>query len=304
MEGDDVYLVAGATGRCGVYITKSLLEKKKKVRVLIRNPKKLVQLFTEEERDQFESVVICNLVHDNDYGEKLAQSLRGNVKYIISCLSVGFENDQTSMEGYFVTNARLIDAAKAKGDIKRFLLLSTAGLTRPYSFKSLYHGFINKYTLLNKARCEEHLRKSGLSYLIVRPTNLKESDKASQYAILQGDNAEGQITIPTVGKLAIDTLMDPWIPANSTYECISYGNQPSEPYRYTQGIYKLKPDTEKDKQAVTEKRFIKAGRVIKFGLFLIFLSCGFAFAAYKKYINVMLFLANPKLFLIRYLFNK
>jgi putative NADH-flavin reductase len=302
-NSEEIYLVAGATGECGVYLVKALLDKNKRVRLLIKNPEKLNQ-FSEEERAKFESVVICNLVRDIDYKDKLFTSLAGNVKYVISCLSYRYkavrDEKQTSYEGIFLTNQRLIDAVKEKCNVKRFLLLSSTYLTKPYSWISLTNNFFYDYSQLNKAQTEYYLRNSGLNYLIVRPGSLKVSDKPSQYTISQGDALTGHINTQTVGKLAIDTLLDPWIPTNTTYECISYDQQCNQGYKYIQGAYRLKSDTDQDKQAVSEKRHIRACRVIKFGLTVVVISSAFGTAIFTserlaRYFRDML--TNAKQFL-------
>jgi hypothetical protein len=279
MESEDIFLIAGATGRCGVWIVRALLEKGRKVRLLIRNKEKLSQ-FTEDERSHFESVVYCNLVHDTDYKQKLADALKGQVRYVISALAHNSGGSQSSEQGNFVTNSRLIDAVKEKTQIKRFLLLSSSHVTKPWSCFALCGNIFRSYNLYYKARTEEYLRTSGINYLIVRPTTLRVADKPSAYTLSQGDKIEGQITIPTVGKLIADTILDQWVPKNSTYECISTTEQLKEPYKYVfhfEGHGKLNTDTDKDKQLVveSEKVHLKATRIVKWGSMVVIISTVF-----------------------------
>jgi nucleoside-diphosphate-sugar epimerase len=117
MENDtDVYLVAGATGRTGVHITKELLAKGKKVRILIRNIDRAWGYF-KEKMSEFESVVICDIL-SNDYAKSLEEAFapkNGNqVKYVISTLSYRFEKTISCEDGNYTTNKRLIDIAKPK----------------------------------------------------------------------------------------------------------------------------------------------------------------------------------------------
>jgi nucleoside-diphosphate-sugar epimerase len=170
---NEIYVVAGATGRSGRYIVKHLLLKNRKVRVLVRSEKKLREIFKEEDLKKLDKIVECNLVHDESYKIKLDELFKveedshAKVQYVISALSYRFEKDQSCEEGNLLTNKRLIDAS-AQYQVKKFLLLSSSHVTRPFSFISLRCNIIKRYMQHFKVLVEDYLRKSKLNYLIIR----------------------------------------------------------------------------------------------------------------------------------------
>jgi hypothetical protein len=264
---DEIYLVAGATGRTGRYVVKHLLLKNKRVRVLVRNQEKLSTVFEKEEINKLDKIVVCNLVHDKDYKQKLDDCFKVNenekVAYVISALSYRFEKDQTCEEGNLLTNKRLIDASN-EHKVKKFLLLSSSHVTRPFSYFSLTCNINKRYMQHYKVVVEDYLRKSGLNYLILRPVGLLVTDETTAFTLCQGDRVEGQINIATVGRLCVDTISDPWIPNNTALECISSKDQFKQPYEYKQGNYHFKPETEKDKKVFNHKA---ASRIVMSALY-------------------------------------
>jgi hypothetical protein len=286
-HNEDIFLVAGATGRCGRYIIKALLAKNKRVRVLVRNQKKLEETFTSDELKRLDRVIICNLVNSKDWAEKLAESFKTKdgevVSYVISALSYRFENDQTSEQGNLLTNQRLIDAAVLSGNVKKFCLLSSTHVRRPYSYISLTCNINKKYMQWYKVLVEDYLRKSKLTYLIIRPTGLLVNEESTSFTISQGDKVSGQINVGTVGKLTVDTLLDSWIPSNTSYECFSTIEQIKTPYEYFQGRYGLRAETENEKKLVNHKT---ATRVVMTALWTMLFTAGyFGFKYGKNHIN-------------------
>ncbi|MFM7854483.1 MAG: NAD(P)H-binding protein, partial [Flammeovirgaceae bacterium] len=114
-------------------------------------------------------------------------------------------------DGNYTSNKRLIEFAKNK-DIKKFVLLSSTHVRRPYSYITLTININKNNMQWWKVMAEKCLRESGMKYLIVRPVGLiidkeKEHEK-SAFTISQGDTVEGKIYRSTVGNLVIDTLLD------------------------------------------------------------------------------------------------
>lgn len=64
---------------------------------------------------------------------------------------------------------RLIDLA-AKADVSRFVMLSSAGADNPDPDSKIGH------YLQAKHEADEHLKSSGLSFVIVRPVSLTDDD--------------------------------------------------------------------------------------------------------------------------------
>lgn len=253
---EEIYLVAGATVKAGRYAVKYLLQKNKKVRVLVRNHDSLSTVFEKEEINKLDKIVVCNLVDDKDYKEKLDECFKvyenQKVTYVISAFSYTFDKNQNSEEAIIMPNKRLIDSSTEHA-VKKFLLLSSSHVTRPFSYFSLKCNIFKKYTLYYQNVVEDYLRKSDLYYLILRPVELVDNDEASAFTLCQGDKLEGKINISTVGQLCVDTISDPWIPKNTSLECVSSYQQLKQPYEYKQGNYHFKPESEKDKKVFNHK---------------------------------------------------
>jgi hypothetical protein len=284
----DIYIVAGATGRCGRYIAKSLLNKNKRTILLIRNENKLKEIFKLEEISKFEKIICCDLAKDLDYSTKLEEMLNIDDAnyYVISALSYRFESTQTCEEGNLITNKRLMDASVKSGKVKKFCLLSSSHVRRPYSYISLTCNINRRYMQYYKVLVEDYLRSSGLEYLIIRPTGLVMEENPTGFIICQGDKIEGKIHVSTVGRLTVDTLLDPWIPSNASYECLSTVEQMKTPlpYQYIQGNYHLRPETELERKYIDH---LVPCRIVKVSFFLLIVGFSYLFFTYVRYLKVV-----------------
>jgi len=274
MEGEDnnIYLIAGATGSTGTHITKSLIAKGKIVRVLVRDEKRAKSLLSEV-YDKLESVIICDLVNDLNYKEKLKQALapanNRKVTFIISTLSYNWDKAITCYDGNVTTNTRLIEACTEAGiqNIEKFVLLSSTHVRRPWSYVSITCNINKKGMQWCKVIVEDLLRKSGLKYLIIRPVGLNRDLNAKEtgFTLDQGDKIEGMINRSTVGRLTVDTMLDKHIPDNTSYECISYEQDLKKDYNYVNGEIKLKPETEEEKKLIDH---LFPARVVEYSVYL------------------------------------
>lgn len=82
-------------------------------------------------------------------------------------------------------------------------------MERPWQFFAALLNTIVPNIYHWKAKAENHLRRSGLNYAIVRPPGLvgDEKDfKATEYSIDQGDRISGRITRYTLGNVIRDTI--------------------------------------------------------------------------------------------------
>lgn len=82
----------------------------------------------------------------------------------------------------FVANRNIIDGAKAAG-IDRVLLVTTIGAGDSFDVPPLVIKRVLRKVLPLKTQAEEHLRSSGLDYMIIRPGGLL-SDQTSGNAML------------------------------------------------------------------------------------------------------------------------
>jgi hypothetical protein len=291
-EQEEIVLVAGATGRCGRYIVKSLLNKNKKVRILARNMNKVNEVFSESELKQFDGIVLCDLIQNENYKSILDTCFKTKenqtISHVISAMSYRFEKNQTVEQGNIDTNKRLIDACKEYGKVKRFCFISSTHLRRPYSYISYTCNILKrKWMQWTKVQIEDYLRKSGLNYMIIRPVGLLPVEKPSAYTLSQGDKVEGKINIPTVGNIVADALFDQWMPPNVSFECISEGGQFNEPYAYTKGSHHLRSETDEEKKLIDH---VWPTRIITVSLWTIFISSVYlSYKLSRRYANLWKF---------------
>ncbi len=141
-------LVAGATGYLGSYITRELLSREMRTRILVRNKDRIV-------------------LKDNNLNIREAEvtqsdSLKGLLKdidIVISAVGITRQKDGLSyMDVDYQANVNLIEEAKRSG-VKKFVYVSV----------------LNGDKLRNLKMCEakeklvDYLKDSGLEYLIIRP---------------------------------------------------------------------------------------------------------------------------------------
>jgi uncharacterized protein YbjT (DUF2867 family) len=155
-------LVIGA-GKTGAPLAKILSAEGYKVRVLMRDTAKPADMPGSVEKVQ----------GDVTKPETLPAAVKG-ADYVISTLgSGGVKPGNTPEDVDYKGNAAVADAAKA-AKVKQMVLMSSlgAGDDNPETFLNKRVGMV----LMWKGKGEEHLRKSGLPYTIVRPGGLKDCD--------------------------------------------------------------------------------------------------------------------------------
>jgi uncharacterized protein YbjT (DUF2867 family) len=151
-------LVAGATGQTGKLVVQALLADGLPVRAMTRNPDKAAAF----------SGGIEGVVGDATDPASLTAAMQG-VGIVISTIGARFpigDNGFAAVD--WEGNRALIDAAKAAG-VDRFILLSAGSAGRdgfPYSWS------ISPYPW--KAKSEQYLRDSGMSYAILAAGGLRD----------------------------------------------------------------------------------------------------------------------------------
>jgi uncharacterized protein YbjT (DUF2867 family) len=192
----ETVVVAGATGKSGVPLIKILGEQGYKVRAMVRDKAKAGDLGAGVE------VVQADVTKP----ETLGAAMKG-ATYVISTIGAGSPEPPNNPENVdYKGVANLTDAAKSAG-VKHFVLMSSigAGDKNPETFLNKRFGMV----LMWKGVGEDHLRKSGLSYTIVRPGGLADCDPGKvglKIAAGGGITGQGRICRSDVGLIMADAL--------------------------------------------------------------------------------------------------
>lgn len=193
--GETVLVVGG--GKSGLPLVKILAEQGYKVRLSVRDKSKAAGVPAGTE------VVEADLTKP----ATLPAALK-DVSYVISTVGAGKGEPPNNAEGVdYKGVAALADAAKAAG-VKRMVLMSSmnAGNPDPEAYLNKNFGMV----LLWKGKGEEHLRKSGVPYVIVRPGGLKREpcEAGKDGLIFKPANATetGMICRADVGLVMTDAL--------------------------------------------------------------------------------------------------
>ena len=147
-------LIVGATGTLGGMVTRRLLERKKDVRVLVR------------EGSDYESLVQAGarpVVGDLKDRASLDRAVKGVETVLTTANSASRGGGDTVETVEIEGNRRLIDAARG-GGVRRVVFTSAmgAGVDSPVPF------------LRGKGLAEEHLEASGVDYTILSPNIFME----------------------------------------------------------------------------------------------------------------------------------
>ena len=141
-------LVAGATGYLGSYITRELLAREIKTRILVRDPSRIIL------EDQNLTVRKAEVTR-----EETLKGLFKDIDTVISTIGITRQKDKlTYMDVDYRANVNLLEEAKRSG-VKKFIYVSV----------------LNGEHLRNLKICDakerfvDDLKSSGLEYLIIRP---------------------------------------------------------------------------------------------------------------------------------------
>jgi uncharacterized protein YbjT (DUF2867 family) len=220
-------LVAGATGGVGQRVVRKLLIQGQPVRILVRNAAKARKLFGAGPEVA---------VGDVRRPETLAEPMQG-IEAVICTIGARVplgDNSPKQVDYEGVRN--LVEAAQAAG-VKHFVLVSSLSVTNP---EHPLNAVGNVLTW--KLKGEETLRKSGLTYTIVRPGGL--TDEPSGLTALQfdqGDHIMGRISRADVAEICIQALSQP-AAADVTFEVIETEGPP--PTDWGKLFGGLKPDAD------------------------------------------------------------
>ncbi|NTV92072.1 MAG: SDR family oxidoreductase [Chlorobiaceae bacterium] len=214
-------LVAGSTGKTGLWVVKRLLHYGIPVRVLVRSIEKAAIFGDTVE-------VAVGHVQNSD---NLAEAVKGCDAVISALGSSQFFGEASPAEVDRDGVSRLADAA-AKAGVKHFGLVSSIGATKWFHPLNLFAGVLSM-----KLAGENHVKslfsKKGCSYTIVRPGGLQDGEPLqNRLHSEQGDHLwNGFINRSDVAELLVLSL---WVEKakNKTFEVISETPEPQHSLEY------------------------------------------------------------------------
>lgn len=186
--------VAGATGQTGQRIVEELVSRNIPVRALVRDEQKARNLLPSQ---------VELIVGDILQPETLVAAL-GDSTVVLCAAGAKPSFDPTGpYQVDFQGTKNLVKAAQDR-KIQHFVLVSSLCVSQ------LFHP-LNLFWLLLvwKKQAEEFIRKSGITYTIVRPGGLKNDDNSDQ-VIMQGPDTlfEGSISRKKVARVCVESLFE------------------------------------------------------------------------------------------------
>ncbi|KAJ4845976.1 hypothetical protein Tsubulata_000785 [Turnera subulata] len=211
-------LVVGGTGGVGQLVVASLLDRKIKSRLLLREPAKATSLFGQQDEE-----ILQVFTGDTRNPEDLPPSVFEGITHVICCTgttafpSKRWDGDNTPERVDWEGVRNLVSALPSS--VKRIVLVSSVGVTKsnelPWSIMNLFG--VLKY----KKMGEDFLRNSGLPFTIIRPGRLTDGPYTSYdlntllkatagqrraVVIGQGDKLVGEVSRLVVAEACIQAL--------------------------------------------------------------------------------------------------
>ena len=161
-------LLLGGTGKLGQVLTKTLLEKNYRVRLMVRNPQKIN--FKNSNLD----VLIGNVVDKNDLEKSL-----NDIDVVITVLGHGFRSKYPIQKSALSILIPLME----KNKIVRFITVTGSGLITPEDKKSFLRNIeqklfssIDPYRMLDARDQQNLLENSTLDWTVIRTPIHSNSD--------------------------------------------------------------------------------------------------------------------------------
>lgn len=187
--------VAGATGQTGRRIVIECVKRQIPVRALVRNLEKAREILPPEAE-----LAIGDVLNPDTISNAFADS---TVLLCATGASPSFDPTgpyKVDLEG----TKNLVDAAKAKG-IQHFVLVSSLCASQLFHPLNLFW-----LILVWKKQAEEYIKKSGLTYTIVRPGGLLNEDNEFPILMSSADTlSDGRIPRTRVAQVCIEALYQP-----------------------------------------------------------------------------------------------
>ena len=195
-------LIAGATGHTGKRVIEILNN--------TENFSPVAMIRKEEQKQIFEDMEVESIMADLE-GD-LSHTMQGIDKVIFAAGSGSKTGPEKTITVDKEGAIKLIDAAK-KAKVKKFIMLSSMGADDPSQNEEM------KHYLQAKHDADEHLKKSGLNYTIVRPGALTDDMGLAKVKLAEKLNEKGEIPRDDVAFLLVMSLADP-LAKNMTYEAL------------------------------------------------------------------------------------
>jgi len=186
--------VAGATGQTGQRIVEELVSRNIPVRALVRDEQKARNLLPSQ---------VELIVGDILQPETLVAAL-GDSTVVLCAAGAKPSFDPTGpYQVDFQGTKNLVKAAQDR-KIQHFVLVSSLCVSQLFHPLNLFW-----LILVWKKQAEEFIRKSGITYTIVRPGGLKNDDNSDQ-VIMQGPDTlfEGSISRKKVARVCVESLFE------------------------------------------------------------------------------------------------
>jgi uncharacterized protein YbjT (DUF2867 family) len=206
--------VAGATGETGRRIVQQLVDRGIPVRALVRN--------LDSGRAVLPSQVEL-VLGDVGKAEGLRSAMSGcTVVFCATGARPSFDPTGPYKVDYEGTK-HLVDAAKANG-VEHFVLVTSLCTSQFFHPLNLFW-----LILVWKKQAEEYLRRSGLTYTIVRPGGLKSEENDNAIVMSSADTlSEGSIPRTKVAQVCVESVFQP-NSRNKIVEIVAKPDAPQQP---------------------------------------------------------------------------
>ncbi|EPS63830.1 hypothetical protein M569_10953, partial [Genlisea aurea] len=205
-----IVFVAGASGNTGRRIVEQLLAKGFEVKAGVRDLEKGRSIFSKN-NDHLLQIVKADVTEGSN---KLAEAI-GNDTDAVIC-ATGFRPSFDLLAPWKVDNFGTVNLVEAcrKQKVKRFILISSIlvnGAAMGQLFNPAYI-FLNVFglTLVAKLQAENHVRRSGIDYTIIRPGGLRNDEPNGNIVMEPEDTlSAGSISRDQVAEVAVEALQVP-----------------------------------------------------------------------------------------------
>jgi putative NADH-flavin reductase len=191
-------IIFGSTGGTGIELVKQGLELGHEVVAFARTPSKLDDL-----KHENLSIVQGDVLNYEDVAIAMDESAGAVLSALGNTLKKG---DVTTSSG----TKNIIKAMKASG-IKRFICETSLGVGDSFGqpgfvFTKIVVPLLLKHAFADKEIQEEHIRKSDLDWIIVRPGALTNGKKTSEYRLGSEKYIKGKISRANVAEFMLKQI--------------------------------------------------------------------------------------------------